>query len=75
MCSQRRHITDVEIYGRNAERFLSLRPVFANTATMNNNNTQSKQVHVTFDQGAEPNERYERTFAAYLEVRGSVCRI
>ena len=29
MCSQRRHITDVEIYGKNAERFLSLRPSFA----------------------------------------------
>jgi hypothetical protein len=30
MCSQRRHITDVEIYGKNAERFLSLRPSFSN---------------------------------------------
>lgn len=29
MCSQRRHITDVEIYGKNAERFLSLRPSFS----------------------------------------------
>ncbi len=30
MWSQRRHITDVEIYGKNAERFLSLRPSFEN---------------------------------------------
>jgi hypothetical protein len=29
---------------------------------------QSKQVHVTFDQNDEPNERYECKFAAYLEV-------
>lgn len=28
MHSQRRHITDVEIYGKNAERFLSLAPSF-----------------------------------------------
>jgi hypothetical protein len=37
MCSQRRHITDVEIYGKNAERFLSLRPSFSNT-----NNTANR---------------------------------
>ena len=61
MCSQRRHITDVEIYGKNAERFLSLRPSCVEPA-------QSKQNRVTFDQNGESNERYECTFAAYLEV-------
>lgn len=35
MCSQRRHITDVEIYGKNAEKFLTLRPSFTNK--INNN--------------------------------------
>jgi hypothetical protein len=35
MFSQRRHITEVEIYGKNAERFLLLRPSFTNK----NNNT------------------------------------
>ncbi|CAF5217489.1 unnamed protein product, partial [Rotaria magnacalcarata] len=30
MCSQRRHIGDVEIYGKNAEKFLTLRPSFTN---------------------------------------------
>ncbi len=70
MCSQRRHITDVEIYGKNAERFLSLRPSFAskNNNIDNNQNSQSKQVRVTFDQNDESNERYQSTFAAYLEV-------
>jgi hypothetical protein len=33
--------------------------------------SQSQQVHVSFDQNTEPNERYECTFAAYLEVEGS----
>jgi hypothetical protein len=62
MCSQRRHITDVEIYGKNAERFLLLRPSFSNK----NINTD-KQVRVSFDQN-EDTERYECTFGAYLEV-------
>jgi len=71
MCSQRRHITDVEIYGKNAERFLSLRPSFETKNNNNiddNQNSQSKQVRVTFDQNEESNERYQSTFAAYLEV-------
>ncbi len=73
MCSQRRHITDVEIYGKNAERFLLLRPSFSNknNHTDNNDNLQSKQVRVSFNQNRESsnnNERYEYTFGAYLEV-------
>ena len=87
MHSQRRHITDVEIYGKNAERFLSLRPSFTNNTDkyeekFNLNSIEkprkfssvdpSQSKHVTFDQNAEPNERYECTFAAYLEVRKSV---
>ncbi|CAF1145980.1 unnamed protein product [Adineta steineri] len=69
MLSQRRHITDVEIYGKNAEKFLTLRPSFSNR----NDNTdsieqvQSKQLRVTFDQDNELTERYESTFPAYLE--------
>ena len=35
MCSQRCHITNVGIYGKNAERFLSLRPSY----TKKNNHT------------------------------------
>ncbi|CAF0915175.1 unnamed protein product [Rotaria sp. Silwood1] len=68
MCSQRRHITDMEIYGKNAEKFLTLRPSFANK---NNNNSietsRSRQIRVSFDHNDESNERYECTFAAYLE--------
>lgn len=30
MWSQRRHITNMEIYGKNAEKFLALRPSFIN---------------------------------------------
>lgn len=30
---------------------------------------QSKQSRVSFEQNPEPKERYECTFAAYLEVR------
>ncbi|CAF4498014.1 unnamed protein product [Rotaria socialis] len=69
MCSQRRHITDVEIYGKNAEKFLTLRPSFANkTNDKDSNGTpQSKQVRVSFDQTDESNERYECSFGAYLE--------
>jgi hypothetical protein len=52
----------VEIYGKNAERFLLLRPSFSNK----NINTD-KQVRVSFDQN-EDTERYECTFGAYLEV-------
>ncbi|CAF2691561.1 unnamed protein product [Rotaria sp. Silwood2] len=69
MCSQRRHITDMEIYGKNAEKFLTLRPSFANK----NNNTNStetsrpRQTRVSFDQNGESNERFECTFPAYLE--------
>ncbi|CAF4605719.1 unnamed protein product, partial [Rotaria sp. Silwood2] len=68
MCSQRRHISDVEIYGKNAERFLSLRPSFSNKNS--NENSQSKQVHVSFHQNGESSnnvDRYEYTFGAYLE--------
>lgn len=36
LLSQRRHITDIEIYGKNAERFLSLRPSFTNKNDNNN---------------------------------------
>ncbi|UJR16017.1 hypothetical protein I4U23_002931 [Adineta vaga] len=67
MCSQRRHITDVEIYGKNAERFLSLRPSFSKDS---NENSQSKQVRVSFNQNDDSSnamERYESTFGAYLE--------
>ncbi|CAF3564829.1 unnamed protein product [Rotaria socialis] len=69
MCSQRRHITNVEIYGKNAEKFLTLRPSFANkTNDKDSNGTpQSKQVRVSFDQTDESNERYECSFGAYLE--------
>ncbi len=66
MLSQRRHITDVEIYGKNAERFLSLRPLFTNKN--DNEHSQPKKPRVTFDQNDESHERYECTFAAYLEV-------
>ena len=69
MCSQRRHITDVEIYGKNAERFLSLRPSFANRTS--DENPPSKAVRVTFNQNGDSGssgERYEYTFGAYLEV-------
>ncbi|CAF1111726.1 unnamed protein product [Rotaria sordida] len=69
MCSQRRHITDVEIYGKNAEKFRTLRPSFSNKT--NNTNSivpsQSRQIHVNFEQNGETNEQYECTFAAYLE--------
>ncbi|CAF3663299.1 unnamed protein product [Adineta steineri] len=67
MCSQRRHITDVEIYGKNAERFLSLRPTLSKDS---NENSQSKQVRVSFNQindSSNTIERYECTFGAYLE--------
>ncbi|CAF3378729.1 unnamed protein product [Rotaria sp. Silwood1] len=72
MCSQRRHITDVEIYGKNAERFLSLRPSFSNKNTNkdSNQNSQSKQVHVSFNQNGDSSnnvDRYEYTLGAYLE--------
>ncbi|CAM4917867.1 unnamed protein product, partial [Rotaria socialis] len=68
MCSQRRHITDVEIYGKNAERFLSLRPSFSSKNS--NQNSQSKQVHANFHQNGESSndsDRYEFSFSAYLE--------
>lgn len=61
MCSQRRHITDVEIYGKNAERFLSLRPSFSNRKT---EHLQSKS-----NIDSSNDQRYEYTFSAYLEVR------
>ncbi|CAF1069854.1 unnamed protein product [Adineta ricciae] len=67
MCSQRRHITDVEIYGKNAERFLSLRPSFSKDS---NENSQSKQVRVSFNENGDSSnatERYEYTLGAYLE--------
>ncbi|CAF0775029.1 unnamed protein product [Rotaria sordida] len=72
MCSQRRHITDVEIYGKNAERFLALRPSVSNKNDNkdSNQNSQSKQVHVSFHQNGESSnniDRYEYTFGAYLE--------
>lgn len=73
MCSQRRHITDVEIYGKNAERFLSLRPSFStknSNSIDNHENSQSKSSRVTFQQNGETStksERYEYTFGAYLE--------
>ncbi|CAF1202935.1 unnamed protein product [Rotaria magnacalcarata] len=69
MCSQRRHIGDVEIYGKNAEKFLTLRPSFTNkTNDKDSNGTHpSKQVRVNFDQTDESNERYECSFGAYLE--------
>jgi hypothetical protein len=35
---------------------------------LSNEHLQSKQVRVTFDKNDESNERYESTFAAYLEV-------
>ena len=62
MYSQRRHITDVEIYGKNAEKFLSLTPIFANQKS------DSKETRVTFEDNQQSTERYERTFPAYLEV-------
>ncbi|CAF2092492.1 unnamed protein product [Rotaria magnacalcarata] len=69
MCSQRRHIGDVEIYGKNAEKFLTLRPSFTNkTNDKDSNGTHpSKQVRVNFDQTDGSNERYECSFGAYLE--------
>jgi hypothetical protein len=66
MCSQRRHITDVEIYGKNAERFLLLRPSFSNKSI-----NSDKQARVSFNQNGDTSntiERYECTFGAYLEV-------
>lgn len=71
MCSQRRYITDVEIYGKNAERFLSLRHsgVETNESTDRYDRAehrQSKALRVKFDQNDD--ERYQCTLAAYLEV-------
>ena len=36
---------------------------------MNSGSVQSKQTRVSFEQTNESKERYECTFAAYLEVR------
>ncbi|CAF0774051.1 unnamed protein product [Didymodactylos carnosus] len=68
MCSQKRYIGDMEIYGKNVERFLSLRPSFLNKNNLvdSTQNEQSKQQQrVCFDDTSH--ERYECTFSAYLE--------
>lgn len=50
MCSQRRHITDVEIYGKNAERFLALRSSFSNP-----NSSTDQRYEYTFSAYLEVN--------------------
>ena len=54
MSSQRRYINEMDIYGKNAECFLSLKPTFI----------EQEQT----DKWSNPLERYSCTFAAYLQV-------
>ncbi|CAF1653681.1 unnamed protein product, partial [Adineta ricciae] len=67
MWSQRRHIVDMEIYGKNAERFLSLQSSFVNKNDTTNSTDPTQAIQVHFEETDKSHERYESTFAAYLE--------
>ncbi|CAF1318272.1 unnamed protein product [Adineta ricciae] len=67
MWSQRRHIVDMEIYGKNAERFLSLQSSFVNKNDTTNSTDRTQAIQVHFEERDKSHERYESTFAAYLE--------
>lgn len=85
MWSQRRYINDMEIYGKNAERFLSLKPTFASKEKRSNRcvshhactdqdtlffSTPSDQTHVNGEQQTgESGARIEAAFSTYLKVR------